>query len=260
MQDIKHLRIQVINHKVDTNNKKYDSLQNTPNFLYTQKSHVYNQKLVRNNIWLRRFASQEQALWKEIIKARFGIEDKWTTYLPTQPYGTGVWRSIRNQWINFANSRKIKVGNGGGTLFGKMSWWNRKLWRTSLQNCSAWFFKRYLQSEKWETIKGSILDLGHFNDWEINKVAELLNTLEQYKDINSNEDNLFWLPDKRFSLQEIRLTVRWLAIGRWSGKVKAPFKVACFTWLLAKQAAVPRTTLWKEDFKYAPGVLFVNLS
>ncbi|WMV14072.1 hypothetical protein MTR67_007457 [Solanum verrucosum] len=41
----------------------------------------------------------------------------------------------------------------------------------------------------------------HLNNWEINRVAELLNTLEQYKDLTPNEDNLFWLPDKqgRFS-------------------------------------------------------------
>ncbi|WMV30347.1 hypothetical protein MTR67_023732 [Solanum verrucosum] len=40
------------------------------------------------------------------------------------------------------------------------------------------------------------------NDWEINKVAELLITLEQYKDLTPNEDNLFWLPGKqdRFSV------------------------------------------------------------
>ncbi|KAG5620178.1 hypothetical protein H5410_005396 [Solanum commersonii] len=41
----------------------------------------------------------------------------------------------------------------------------------------------------------------HLNNWEINRVAELLNTLEQYKDLTPNEDSLFWLPDKqgRFS-------------------------------------------------------------
>ena len=36
--------------------------------------------------WLWRFA-QELALWKETIKARIGMERKWTTYTPTQPYG-----------------------------------------------------------------------------------------------------------------------------------------------------------------------------
>ena len=72
--------------------------------------------------WLWRFASQEQALWKETIKARFGMENKWNTYMPTQLYGTGVWRSIRTQWIKFANNCKIKVRKGGKTLFWEDVW------------------------------------------------------------------------------------------------------------------------------------------
>lgn len=86
---------------------------------------LQNQSLMMK--WLWRFASQEQALWKETIKARFGMENKWTTYMPTQPYGTGVWRSIRSQWISFANRCKIKVGNGGKHYFGKMCGLDRRL-------------------------------------------------------------------------------------------------------------------------------------
>ncbi|WMV30346.1 hypothetical protein MTR67_023731 [Solanum verrucosum] len=88
---------------------------------------LQNQSLLMK--WLWRFASQEQALRKETIKARFGMENKWTTYMPTQPYGTRVWRwrSIRSQWIKFANNCKIKVGNGEKHFFGKMCGLDMKL-------------------------------------------------------------------------------------------------------------------------------------
>ncbi|KAG5617177.1 hypothetical protein H5410_017001 [Solanum commersonii] len=79
-----------------------------------------NQSLLMK--WLWRFVSQEQALWKETIKTRFGMENLWITSLPTQPYGSGVWRSIRNLWAKFFNKCKTKVGNGGRTLFWEDRW------------------------------------------------------------------------------------------------------------------------------------------
>lgn len=40
--------------------------------------------------WLWRFASDEQSLWKETIKTRYGMENFWTSMTITHPYGTGV--------------------------------------------------------------------------------------------------------------------------------------------------------------------------
>lgn len=63
--------------------------------------------------WIWRIASQKLSLWKETVKTRLGVENKWTTNLPTQPYESEVWRAIRIQWINFVNKCKIKVGKRG---------------------------------------------------------------------------------------------------------------------------------------------------
>lgn len=40
------------------------------------------------------------------------------------------------------------------------------------------------------------------NDSDVNKIVELLNILGQCKDLSTNEDNIFWNPDKqgRFSV------------------------------------------------------------
>lgn len=95
----------------------------------------------------------------------------------------------------------------------------------------------------------------HLNNWEVNKTVELLNILGQCKDLSTNEDNLFWNPDKqgRFSVgSAYRSSQRpgthiggrpWKMI--W--KVKIPFKIACFTWLLANQAALTQHNLMKRE-------------
>ncbi|WMV14069.1 hypothetical protein MTR67_007454 [Solanum verrucosum] len=107
---------------------------------------IQNQSLLMIMKWLWRFASQEQALWKETIKARFGMENLWITNLSTQPYGSGVWRSIRNLWIKFFNKCKIKVGNGGRTLFWEDKWVDQVSPKISLGTMVMWD-KRYVEGE-----------------------------------------------------------------------------------------------------------------
>ncbi|KAG5601584.1 hypothetical protein H5410_032954 [Solanum commersonii] len=95
------------------------------------------------------------------------------------------------------------VGNGGKTLFWEDVWAGQEtlknkypdLFNLSLQKVST--IREMRDNQGWD-----LRFRRHLNDWEINRVAELLNTLEQYKDLTPNEDNLFWLPDKqgRFSV------------------------------------------------------------
>ncbi|WMV30226.1 hypothetical protein MTR67_023611 [Solanum verrucosum] len=217
---------------------------------------IQNQSLLMK--WLWRFASQEQALWKETIKARFGMENLWITNLSTQPYGAGVWRSIRNLWIKFFNKCKIKVGNGGRTLFWEDKWVDQ----VTLRNRFPILFNMSLQKEA--TIREMRDNQGwdlrfrrHLNDWEVNKIVELLNILGQYKDLNTDEDNLSWNPDEqgRFSVgSAYRSSQRpGTHIGGWPWKmiwkVKIPLKIACFTWLLANQAALTQHNLMKRGMQ-----------
>lgn len=68
--------------------------------------------------WLWRFVSKE-GLWKEAIVSRYEMEDFWITKDVRNPYGVGLWRSIRNQWPKiWGNSRPV-IGNGR-----KISFWN----------------------------------------------------------------------------------------------------------------------------------------
>lgn len=48
--------------------------------------------------WLWKFVSQEISLWKGVVTAKYGMENKWMTEVVTNPYNCSVWRSIRNLW------------------------------------------------------------------------------------------------------------------------------------------------------------------
>lgn len=47
---------------------------------------IQNQSLMMK--WLWRLASCEQALWKDLIKPKYEMEDRWSTKMITNTYGT----------------------------------------------------------------------------------------------------------------------------------------------------------------------------
>ena len=46
--------------------------------------------------WLWKFSNEDHMLWQEVIKAKYGMEDKWMTEMVSTPYKYTVWRAIRN--------------------------------------------------------------------------------------------------------------------------------------------------------------------
>ncbi|WMV38217.1 hypothetical protein MTR67_031602 [Solanum verrucosum] len=92
------------------------------------------------------------------------------------------------------------------------------------------------------------------NDWEVNRMVEFLNILERYKEPSNREDKLLWAPDTqgRFSVgtayRNSQRTHTQSSYWPWKmiWKVKVPFKVACFTWLLAKQVVLTQDNRMKK--------------
>lgn len=127
----------------------------------------------------------------------------WISKATTQPYGTGLWRSIRNLWPKLINNCKIKVGDGRKTLFWEESW----VGQGTLKNSFPDLFLLSLQEDSVKEMRDNQGWNFRFriplNDWEINRTAEFLNTLEQCKNFNTNEDQLDWILDKqrRFSVR-----------------------------------------------------------
>lgn len=127
--------------------------------------------------WLWRFASDEQGLWKEAITSRY-LEDHWITKTNNNPYGVGVWRSIRNQWPKLWGSSKILLGNVRKTSFWHDVW-------VGQQTLKPQFPIIYnLSQQKWATVF-DISDIHDwnlsfrrlFNDWEVNNLTEFYKTI-----------------------------------------------------------------------------------
>lgn len=73
--------------------------------------------------WLWRLAADEKSLWTEVIKTKYGLEDRRTSNsVNNTPYEVCVWRAIRNLWPSVLRMSSIKVGNGMKVSFWKDIW------------------------------------------------------------------------------------------------------------------------------------------
>jgi len=221
--------------------------------LGTRNLKIQNHSLLMK--WLWRFASQEQSLWKDTIKARYGMETRWISNIATQPYGTGVWRTIRNLWPKLINKCTIKIGDGGKTLFWEEVWAGQASLKDSFPDLFSLSLQKVATVKEMRDAQGWNLKFRRpLNDWEVNRMVELLNILERYKELSNSEDKLIWAPDTqgKFSVgiayRNSQRTHTQSSYWPWKmiWKVKVPFKVACFTWLLAKQVVLTQDNRMKK--------------
>ncbi|WMV45676.1 hypothetical protein MTR67_039061 [Solanum verrucosum] len=70
--------------------------------------------------WLWRYTDEKQALWKDLIKCKYGEDGFWCSNISTDAYGAGVWGAIRNLWPKLEANLHIKVGDGRRPRF----WWD----------------------------------------------------------------------------------------------------------------------------------------
>jgi len=205
--------------------------------------------------WLWRLATDDQSLWKDTIFARYGKEGSWTTKEVNTPYGVGLWRTIRNQWPRIWNNSVINVGNGRKTLFWNDTWMGQTPLRQQFPDIYI------LNQQKMATIvevrneQGWNLIFRRFlNDWEVERMTQFYNTLEQAKNLTCEEDKLTWKLEKdgKFKVKsayklldtstETKELWPWKMI--WKGKI--PHKVAYFTWLVARQSVLTQDNLMKR--------------
>ncbi|WMV59186.1 hypothetical protein MTR67_052571 [Solanum verrucosum] len=205
--------------------------------------------------WLWRLASNEQALWKEVIQAKYEMEDHWSTSMVTNTYGTSLWRTIRNLWPKLGGNCKIKIGNGVKVSFWEDSWLEQGPLKTLFPDVFILNQQqRATVAEVWSNQGWNLSFRRPFNDWEIQRVVEFYRTLEQFRGGNTVQDCLEWKDHKqgRFSVKGAYKKFNPFnnQINGWPWKMiwkaKIPYKVSCFTWLLGKQAILTRENLMKR--------------
>lgn len=79
-----------------------------------------NKSLMRK--WLWKFMTGDGMLWKEVIRAKYDMENNWMTKMVTTLYGCGIWRCIRNLWPMLLSRISFQVGNGRKVLFWEDKW------------------------------------------------------------------------------------------------------------------------------------------
>ncbi|WMV55343.1 hypothetical protein MTR67_048728 [Solanum verrucosum] len=156
---------------------------------------LQNESLLKK--WLWKYTEERNSLWKEVIIAKYGELNPWCTEITTEPYGVGAWRSIRNLWSQMETNLYIKVGSGTKTKFWKDVWIDqsplRDLFPGLFQICGnpdanvgdCW------TEQGWDLVFRRLL-----NDWEVERVAEILGMLGGVT-INANAtDRMLWKHSK----------------------------------------------------------------
>lgn len=83
---------------------------------------VHNKCLLMK--WLWRYCTGESTLWKEVIIAKHGKIDNWSTKISNAPYGVGHWKYIRKLGNEFFQESYFKAGNRAHIRFWKDKWLN----------------------------------------------------------------------------------------------------------------------------------------
>jgi len=152
---------------------------------------------------------------------------------------------------------KIKVFDGNKTSFWKDNW--HEIGRLDVAFPEVFNLALHQQrtiAEMWTPQGWNIIFRRHINDWEAQRVVEFLCALEQFSGLQAGADVLWWQGSSKglFKVNAAykRMNYSNQQIANWPWKhiwkTKIPHKVACFVWLLAKEAVLTQDNLMKRGF------------
>ena len=68
--------------------------------------------------WLWRFGNERETLWRQVILSKYGsLPGGWTSGTIPGPYGVGLWKNIRKNWVHFSRFLRFEVGDGTQVKF-----------------------------------------------------------------------------------------------------------------------------------------------
>ncbi|WMV14421.1 hypothetical protein MTR67_007806 [Solanum verrucosum] len=109
-----------------------------------------------------------------------------------------LWRSIRNLWNEVKYNSKVKVLDRRKTMFWKDNWHEKgNLEELFPDVYNLVTFQSGFIAALW-TLQGWNLNFRrHLNNWEVQRVAEFLNTVEPSNGLQTREDILWWTGNNR---------------------------------------------------------------
>jgi len=84
-----------------------------------------NNSLLMKCLW--RYNEEGQALWKDVIRSKYGEYNPWCNNVSVDAYGVGVWRLSETYGKNLKLIRTLKWEMAGELSFGQMRGTNRFL-------------------------------------------------------------------------------------------------------------------------------------
>ena len=106
-------------------------------------------------------------------------------------YGVSVWRSIRSPWSEFKANTQIKVRNGEKTEFWKDA--SHEAGRLKALYPDIHSLVSYQQKtivDHWTPQGWNFIFRRQLNDWEIQRVADFFNTIQQFNGLEGGQDIL----------------------------------------------------------------------
>uniref|UniRef100_M1BGQ1 RNA binding protein n=1 Tax=Solanum tuberosum TaxID=4113 RepID=M1BGQ1_SOLTU len=207
----------------------------------------------------------EQGLWKDAIASRYTTEDLRITKEVRNLYGVGLWRIIRNQWPKMWGNSIIVIEMEGGHH-------SETMWVG--QYPLKQFYPMIYNLNQLEATVANVRDNQRWNlsfrrmlnGWGIDNLTFFYNSLEQANNLHNNEDNLHWLRanNGKFTVKSayrhLHRPAAMLLPWPWKiiWKVRVPHKVACFTWLVARQAILTQDNLMKRGKQLCSKCFFVK--
>lgn len=100
--------------------------------------------------------------------------------------------------------------------------------------------KEALVGEAWSSQEWNLSVRRYLNDWEVSRVADFYNTVAQFKGTFEAEDSMWWQGDSqgkffvKIAYRELNIINNQENCWPWKiiWKIKIPYKVAYFSWLL----------------------------
>ncbi|WMV29916.1 hypothetical protein MTR67_023301 [Solanum verrucosum] len=156
--------------------------------------------------WLWRYNGEDHALWREVIRHKFGELNPWCTNVSTDTYGVGVWKTIRALWPKLEGNLQKRVGDGKRIKFWKDAWKEQSPLMEIfpdlfiLSNNPDGTIYDMWSAQGWNLFFRRLL-----NDWEIDRVADLLNRIDDFNGTTAEPDTLRWKHniDGQFSVKRV---------------------------------------------------------
>ena len=147
--------------------------------------------------WTWRFASDKEALWKQVLVAKYGQEDYgWRTKKAVGACGVGVWKEILKEAGWCWDKMVFNVGKGNKIRFWTDVWCGDATLSQRFPHHYILEANRNAKVEDlWDQNVGeggwNLCFIRDFNDWEVELVGELLQALRGLR-ITWEDDSVSW--------------------------------------------------------------------